>query len=220
MSFELPNGTRGSPSSGDRALGLPGPHRHPDRPAGLPRLYRLHRIGSTDRCVGCQHGLPYAGHRQRLDLRGDQLRRQHRRGPGRQLRPDRLPAPGRGRRHDLVSSDGVRLAGWYIPAGSGMGPDGPTVILAHANEGNKSTHARPRRAAARRLQPGPVRLPQPRAERRRCDHPGFPGAERPGGGGRVARPAEGTGAHRVARASPWVAPRRWPSRSPTSGSPP
>lgn len=39
----------------------------------------------------------------------------------------------------LVSSDGIRLAGWYIPAGNGMGPEGPTVILAHGYEGNKST---------------------------------------------------------------------------------
>ncbi len=31
------------------------------------------------------------------------------------------------------------LAGWYIPAGNGVGPAGPTVILAHDYEGNKST---------------------------------------------------------------------------------
>lgn len=39
----------------------------------------------------------------------------------------------------LVTSDGIAIAGWYIPAGNGAGPDGPTVILAHAYEGNKST---------------------------------------------------------------------------------
>jgi len=38
-----------------------------------------------------------------------------------------------------VSDDGIQLAGWYIPAGSGIGPQGPTVILAHRYEGNKST---------------------------------------------------------------------------------
>jgi len=33
---------------------------------------------------------------------------------------------------------GVRLAGWYIPAASGIGPTGPTVILAHGWSSNKS----------------------------------------------------------------------------------
>jgi hypothetical protein len=36
----------------------------------------------------------------------------------------------------LMSSDGVALAGWYIPAG--IGPSGPTVVLAHAHGANKS----------------------------------------------------------------------------------
>jgi pimeloyl-ACP methyl ester carboxylesterase len=39
----------------------------------------------------------------------------------------------------VASADGIDLAGWYVPAGNEVGPDGPTVILAHAYEGNKST---------------------------------------------------------------------------------
>jgi uncharacterized protein len=53
--------------------------------------------------------------------------------------PTDCPRQGEDAGTNLVSADGVRLAGWYIPAGSGMSPDGPTVILAHPNEGNKST---------------------------------------------------------------------------------
>lgn len=40
---------------------------------------------------------------------------------------------------DLVSSDGVRLAGWYIPAGSGIDDAGPTIVLAHDYGMNKSS---------------------------------------------------------------------------------
>ncbi len=39
---------------------------------------------------------------------------------------------------ELVSSDGVRLAGWYVPAASGIGPTGPTVVVAHGWTNNKS----------------------------------------------------------------------------------
>jgi pimeloyl-ACP methyl ester carboxylesterase len=39
----------------------------------------------------------------------------------------------------LEASDGVRLAGWYIPAGDGSPPTAPTVVLAHGEGGNKST---------------------------------------------------------------------------------
>ena len=38
----------------------------------------------------------------------------------------------------LTSADGVRLAGWYVPAASGVGPTGPTVVLAHGWSSNKS----------------------------------------------------------------------------------
>jgi pimeloyl-ACP methyl ester carboxylesterase len=39
---------------------------------------------------------------------------------------------------EVVTSDGVRIAGWYIPAASGIGPTGPTVILVHGFTANKS----------------------------------------------------------------------------------
>ena len=39
----------------------------------------------------------------------------------------------------LVSTDGeTRLAGWYVPAASGIGPDGPTIVLVHGFAANKS----------------------------------------------------------------------------------
>lgn len=47
-------------------------------------------------------------------------------------------APGAEPGTDLVSSDGVRLAGWYVPAASGIAPDGPTVIMSHGWNDNKS----------------------------------------------------------------------------------
>ena len=43
-------------------------------------------------------------------------------------------APGDG----LVTSDGMRLAGWYVPAASGGGPEGSTVVLSHGWNDNKS----------------------------------------------------------------------------------
>src|SRR6186997_1080583 len=40
---------------------------------------------------------------------------------------------------ELISVDGeTRLAGWYVPAASGIGPDGPTVVLVHGFAANKS----------------------------------------------------------------------------------
>lgn len=38
----------------------------------------------------------------------------------------------------LVTDDGVRLAGWYVPAASGIGPEGPTVVVSHGWTNNKS----------------------------------------------------------------------------------
>lgn len=38
----------------------------------------------------------------------------------------------------LVSSDGIRLAGWFIPAARGGGPGGVTIVLAHGLGANKS----------------------------------------------------------------------------------
>ena len=53
--------------------------------------------------------------------------------------PDRTdcPRPGEAAGGDLIAADGVRLAGWYIPAGSGSAT-APTVVLAHANGKTKS----------------------------------------------------------------------------------
>lgn len=38
----------------------------------------------------------------------------------------------------VVSPDGVRIAGWYIPAGDGSPPTGPTIVIVHGWHGNKS----------------------------------------------------------------------------------
>ena len=38
----------------------------------------------------------------------------------------------------MVSSDGVPIDGWYIPAASGIGPAGPTVLIVHGGKANKS----------------------------------------------------------------------------------
>jgi dipeptidyl aminopeptidase/acylaminoacyl peptidase len=39
---------------------------------------------------------------------------------------------------EVVSRDGVRIAGWYVPAASDIGPSGPTVVLVHGIKANKS----------------------------------------------------------------------------------
>lgn len=39
---------------------------------------------------------------------------------------------------DVVTDDGIRIAGWYIPAANGVGPTGPTVVLVHGFVANKS----------------------------------------------------------------------------------
>jgi fermentation-respiration switch protein FrsA (DUF1100 family) len=53
--------------------------------------------------------------------------------------PDRsdCPHPGEAAGTELLATDGVRIAGWYIPAASGSAA-GPTVVLAHANGKSKS----------------------------------------------------------------------------------
>ena len=52
--------------------------------------------------------------------------------------PERCTAQGAAAGDALTGSGGVRLAGWYVPSGSGTGPTGPTVILAHGWGSNKS----------------------------------------------------------------------------------
>jgi pimeloyl-ACP methyl ester carboxylesterase len=39
---------------------------------------------------------------------------------------------------DVVTDDGIPIAGWYIPAANGAGPTGPTVVLVHGFTNNKS----------------------------------------------------------------------------------
>lgn len=52
---------------------------------------------------------------------------------------DDCPAAGKGTAGDeVVSSDGVRLAGWYIPSGDGDGPTAPTVVIVHGWGASKS----------------------------------------------------------------------------------
>lgn len=39
---------------------------------------------------------------------------------------------------EVVTDDGIRIAGWYIPAGDGAGPTAATVVLVHGFGANKS----------------------------------------------------------------------------------
>jgi pimeloyl-ACP methyl ester carboxylesterase len=39
---------------------------------------------------------------------------------------------------EVVTADGVSIAGWYVPAANGVGPTGPTVVLVHGWDSNKS----------------------------------------------------------------------------------
>jgi pimeloyl-ACP methyl ester carboxylesterase len=39
---------------------------------------------------------------------------------------------------EVVSDDGIHLAGWYVPAGDGAGPTAPTVVLVHGFGANKT----------------------------------------------------------------------------------
>ena len=52
--------------------------------------------------------------------------------------PMRCAAQGAAAGDALTSADGTRLAGWYIPSGSGSGPTGPTVVIVHGWGSNKS----------------------------------------------------------------------------------
>lgn len=56
----------------------------------------------------------------------------------READPMACSAPGAPAGDEVVTSDGVRLAGWYVPAAAGIGPDGPTVVLVHGWNDNKS----------------------------------------------------------------------------------
>ncbi|HEX8026063.1 MAG TPA: alpha/beta hydrolase, partial [Candidatus Limnocylindrales bacterium] len=39
---------------------------------------------------------------------------------------------------EVMTSDGIRLAGWYVPAASGVGPTGPTLLIVHGWKSSKS----------------------------------------------------------------------------------
>lgn len=39
---------------------------------------------------------------------------------------------------DVVASDGIHIAGWYIPAASGADPAGPTVVIVHGGQASKT----------------------------------------------------------------------------------
>lgn len=39
---------------------------------------------------------------------------------------------------EIVTEDGVRIGGWYVPGANGVGPQGPTVVLVHGYSSNKS----------------------------------------------------------------------------------
>ena len=39
---------------------------------------------------------------------------------------------------EVVTDDGARIAGWYIPAANGAGPTAPTIVLVHGFRTNKS----------------------------------------------------------------------------------
>lgn len=52
--------------------------------------------------------------------------------------PSRCASQGALAGNAIVSSDGVPIAGWYIPAKSGVGPTGPTVLIVPGWKSNKS----------------------------------------------------------------------------------
>jgi pimeloyl-ACP methyl ester carboxylesterase len=52
------------------------------------------------------------------------------------------PSQGTATRDDIVTSDGLRIAGWYVPAASAIGPAGQTVLLVHGRSSNKSDFLR------------------------------------------------------------------------------
>jgi pimeloyl-ACP methyl ester carboxylesterase len=39
---------------------------------------------------------------------------------------------------EVMTDDGVRIGGWYVPAANGAGPEAPTVVLVHGFAANKS----------------------------------------------------------------------------------
>ncbi|MEP6681046.1 MAG: alpha/beta hydrolase [Chloroflexota bacterium] len=52
--------------------------------------------------------------------------------------PEHCPARNAAAGKMVVTDDGVRIAGWYIPAAGGIGPAGNTVVLIHGSQQTKS----------------------------------------------------------------------------------
>jgi pimeloyl-ACP methyl ester carboxylesterase len=52
--------------------------------------------------------------------------------------PLNCPSQGPTAGAELTTADGARIAAWYIPASGSIGPEGPTVVLAHDHGSNKS----------------------------------------------------------------------------------
>ena len=52
---------------------------------------------------------------------------------------DNCAAEGQPAGTALMTEDGIRIAGWYVPAASPIGPTGPTVVIVHGHGTNKST---------------------------------------------------------------------------------
>ena len=47
-------------------------------------------------------------------------------------------APGQAAGSEVMASDGIRIAGWWIPAAAEIGSAGPTVVMVHGYGDNKS----------------------------------------------------------------------------------
>jgi len=56
----------------------------------------------------------------------------------REANQDSCSTPGAPAGDEVVASDGVKVAGWWIPAASAIGPQGPTVVIVHGYGDNKS----------------------------------------------------------------------------------
>ncbi len=48
------------------------------------------------------------------------------------------PSQGKVAGTEVVTADGVNIAGWYIPAGNGTDPTGPTLVIVPGGKSNKS----------------------------------------------------------------------------------
>jgi uncharacterized protein len=52
--------------------------------------------------------------------------------------PDNCTKPASTAGGEVVSTDGVHLAGWYIPSEDSIGATGPTIVIVHGGRTNKS----------------------------------------------------------------------------------